>query len=51
MSAIVAVAEYRRDGIDEGALAVGAGAIGKDEPVFARVARSGVSAIALQESL
>jgi len=43
------IAEYCRDGVDEGRLAVCAGAIGEDEFMLARDARGGVAAIASQE--
>jgi hypothetical protein len=45
------VAENCCDGVDEGAFAVCAGAIGEDEFMFACDAGGGVAAIALQEGL
>ncbi len=45
------VPEYSGDRIDEGALAIGAGAVGEDKDVFGREAGAAIADVALQEAL
>src|SRR5262249_58192180 len=45
------IAKYRRDGVDEGAFAVCAGAIGENKFVLAGDAGEAVAAISLQKAL